>query len=176
MSEELSVQETQTTEGLAQQNEGVVEKTYTEEDLAGLRSQWEKEMAEKLKEAKQAGMSEAERLAKLTSEEKLQEQLKALQEENESLRKTDAKNKLEAEALKSLETEKLPSSFLQLVMADNADAVKSNISALKDAFASAVQEEVEHRLKGKPPAAGGSAGSKAEAMQNTVRQIIEGGR
>lgn len=161
------------TEGTA--GEGT--KTYSEEDVAGLKSQWETELAEKLKQAKAEGMSEAERLAKLTAEEKLQEQLKQLQTENETLKQNDARAKLEAEAVKTLEAEKLPVSFKDLVMAGDAETIKKNINALKEAYASAVQAEVENRLKGKPPAAGGSASvTKTEEMQNTVRKIIEGGR
>ena len=149
-------------------------KTYTEEDVAGLRSQWEKEVEERLAQAKQEGMSEAERLAKLTAEEKLQEEMKKLQEENESLKKNDARTKLEAETLKTLEQEGLPSSFAALVMADDAEAVKNNISTMKAAYDAAVQAGVESRLQGKPPATGGSGGfTKEEEVQNEIRKIIE---
>lgn len=152
-------------------------KTYTEEDVAGLRSQWEKEMEGRLEQAKKDGMSEAERLAKLTAEEKMQEKMKKLQEENESLKKNDARAKLEAETLKTLEREGLPSNFAALVMADDAEAVKQNISTMKEAYNAAVQAGVESRLKGKPPAAGGGSGfTKEEEVQSEIRKIIEGSR
>lgn len=151
-------------------------KTYTEADVAGLRSQWEQDLEEQLKQARAEGMSEAERLAKLTAKEKLEEQLTKLQEENETLKKNDARAKLEAEALKTLEAESLPSSFRDIVMAEDAETVKNNISTLKAAFSAAVQQEVENRLKGKAPTAAGGVKTEAETMQETVRKIIEGGR
>ncbi|MBQ2777524.1 MAG: DUF4355 domain-containing protein [Peptococcaceae bacterium] len=152
-------------------------KTYTEEEVAGLRSQWEEEVQKRLADAKQEGMSEAERLAKLTAEEKLQEEMKKLQEENETLKKNDARTKLEAETLKTLEQEGLPSNFAALVMADDAETVKKNISALKTSYDAAVQAGVEGRLKGKSPAAGGGGGlTKEEEMQSEIRKIIEGSR
>lgn len=152
-------------------------KTYTEEDVAGLRSQWQQELAEQLKQAKAEGMSEAERFAKLTAEEQMQEQLKTLRAENETLKKNDARARLEAEALKTLEAEALPTSFRDLVMAEDAETIKTRISTLKTAFTTAVQQEVESRLKGKAPAVGGGiVKTEEEALQETVKQIIEGGR
>lgn len=152
-------------------------KTYTEEDVAGLRSQWEKEMEARLEQAKKDGMSEAERLAKLTAEEKMQEEMKKLQEENESLKKNDARAKLEAETLKTLEQEGLPSDFAALVMADDAEAVKKNISTMKETYNAAVQAGVESRLKGKSlVTSSGNGLTKEEEVQSEIRKIIEGSR
>ena len=79
--------------------------------------------------------------------------------------------------LKTLEQEGLPSNFAALVMADDAETVKKNISALKTSYDAAVQAGVEGRLKGKSPAAGGGGGlTKEEEMQSEIRKIIEGSR
>lgn len=153
------------------------EKTYTEQDVAGLKAAWEKEMAGKLEEAKKNGASEAERLAKMSAEEKLQEQVKTLKAENETLKAQDAKAKLEAEAAKILEAQQLPQDFKSLVMADSAEAIKSNIDNLKAAFTKAVQSEVESRLKGKPPTAGTAGAVTAEdEARAAVKKIFERGR
>ena len=62
-------------------------KTYSETELNQLKADWEKEWQKKLIEAtaagKQEGLSEAERLARLTETERLQERLKTAHAEFE---------------------------------------------------------------------------------------------
>ena len=188
MAEETQAQATAATGSAAAAAEGTAaggkaaegkaaEKTYTEQDVAGLKAAWEKEMAGRLEEAKKSGASEAERLAKMSAEEKLQEQVKTLKAENETLKAQDAKAKLEAEAAKILEAQQLPQDFKSLVMADSAEAIKSNIDSLKAAFTKAVQSEVENRLKGKPPTAGTAAAVTAEdEARALVKKVIGRGR
>ena len=62
-------------------------------------------------------------------------------------------------------------------MADNAEGIKANIAAVKEAFATAVQAEVEARIKGKTPAAGGGApATEAEQIRAQVKEIMKRGR
>lgn len=159
--------------------EGAAEKTYTEAELSNLKTEWEKEYAAKLEAAKatgkKEGMSEAERLAKLTESERLQEQLAVAQRERDELKTAAAKAKLEQEAIKTLTSEKLPASFAPFVMAEDAAGISSNIKALKESYQAAVQAEVEERLKGKPPKGGGSS-TAVEDMAAQIKKQIEGSR
>lgn len=159
--------------------EGAAEKTYTEADLSNLKTEWEKEYQAKLEAAKatgkQEGISEAERLAKLTEAERLQEQLAAAQRERDELKNAAAKASLEQEAIRTLASEKLPASFAPFVMAGDAAGISNNIKALKETYQAAVQAEVEERLKGKPPK-GGSGSTTAEDMAAQIKKQIEGSR
>lgn len=156
-------------------------KTYTEAELNQLKADWEKDWQQKLDEAaaagKKAGISEAERLAQLTETERLQEQLKAAQEENEQYKTAENRRSLEAEAVKTLAAEGLPEAFAQMVLGENAEAIKANITAVKTAFHQAVQTEVENRIKGKTPSAGGGVTlSESDKIKAEVNKIMKGAR
>lgn len=169
-------------EGTMQNTEGTQEtKTYTETELNQIKADWEKEWQKKLIEAaaagKQAGMTEAERLSQLTETERLQEKLKTAQAENEQYKAKENRRNLEAEAVKTLAAQGLPETFAPMVMGENAEDIKSNISAVKEAFHQAVQAEVANRIKGKTPAAGGNSGmSEEETIKAEVAKIMKGAR
>lgn len=172
---------TETAAGAAAQETAQETTTYTAEQVeqlkADLEQQWQTKLTEAANAAKQAGLSEAERLAQMTEEERLQEQLKQLQAENEQYKSSESRRTLEAEAAKALAIEQLPASFAQMVMADNAEGIKANIAAVKETFAVAVQAEVEDRIKGKtPPAGGGTPATEAEQVRAQVRAIMQRGR
>lgn len=153
--------------------------TYTQEQLDQIKADWEKDLQTKLdaaaQTAKQEGISEADRLAKMTETERLQEQLKAAQAENAKYKTGEAKTKLEAEAVKVLADEKLPAEFAKMVMSDHAEGIKENIKQVKATFDAAVQAEVENRLKSKTPSAGG-ASTETDDITAQVKAIIERGR
>ena len=156
-------------------------KTYSETELNQLKADWEKEWQKKLIEAtaagKQAGLSEAERLARLTETERLQEKLKTAQAENEQYKAEENRRNLEAEAVKSLTAQGLPEAFSKMVMGENAEMIKANITAVKEVFHQAVQAEVANRIKGKTPAAGGNGGmSEEESIKAEVARIMKGAR
>ncbi len=171
---------TETTAGAAQETAQETA-TYTAEQVeqlkAELEQQWQTKLTEAANAAKKAGLSEAERLAQMSEAERLQEQLKQLQTENEQYKSSESRRTLEAEAAKALANEQLPASFVGMVMADNAEGIKANIAAVKEAFATAVQAEVEARIKGKTPAAGGGApATEAEQIRAQVKEIMKRGR
>ena len=69
----------------------------------------------------------------------------------ESLEKEKELGILKEKALNALSEQKLPNSFLNFVIGADEKATFDNISAIKTAFDSAVQAQVEERLKGKTP-------------------------
>lgn len=148
--------------------------TYTKEELEAMKADLEKEYQEKLEVAKKEGMSEAERLAKLTEEEKLKETLKNLQEENNKFKQGEELRKLKDEAVKCLEDEKLPSTFADIVLGKDADTTRENIKVLKETFSKAVQSEVEERLKG-PSLKKAITSDSKEDVSETFKNALKGG-
>ena len=133
-------------------------KTYTEDDIVKLKEDWAKEQESsyqtKLKEDITKAIEEEKRLSKLSKDEKDAEEKQKLLSRIESLEKEKELGILKEKALNALSEQKLPNSFLNFVIGVDEKATLDNISAIKSAFDSAVQAQVEERLKGKTPVVG----------------------
>ena len=133
-------------------------KTYTEDDIVKLKEDWAKEQESsyqtKLKEDITKAIEEEKRLSKLSKDEKDAEEKQKLLSRIESLEKEKELGILKEKALNALSEQKLPNSFLNFVIGVDEKATLDNISAIKSAFDSAVQAQVEERLKGKTPVLG----------------------
>nr|DAP52568.1 MAG TPA: Major head protein [Caudoviricetes sp.] len=135
-------------------------KTYTEDDIAKLKEDWAKEQESnyqsKLKDSIAKAIEEEKRLSKLSKDEKDAEEKQKLLSRIESLEKEKELGILKEKALNTLSEQKLPNSFLNFVIGADEKSTFDNISAIKSAFDSAVQSQVEERLKGKTPVVGNS--------------------
>ena len=133
-------------------------KTYTQDDIAKLKEDWTKEQESsyqsKLKNGIAKAIEEEKRLSKLSKDEKDAEEKQKLLSRIESLEKEKELGILKEKALNALSEQKLPNSFLNFVIGVDEKATLDNISAIKSAFDSAVQAQVEERLKGKTPFVG----------------------
>ncbi|MDK6256901.1 DUF4355 domain-containing protein, partial [Escherichia coli] len=103
---------------------------------------WDEEKAQEIEEAK----SEAERLAKLSKDEREKEQERKRKEELDKREKAIAYKELRIETRSQLSEEGLPLEFLDVVMADNADAISENIKNIRVVFDEAVEKRVDERL------------------------------
>ena len=155
--------------------DGII-KTYTQDDIAKLKEDWAKEQESsyqsKLKEDIVKAIEEEKRLSKLSKDEKDAEEKQKLLSRIESLEKEKELGILKEKALNALSEQKLPNSFLNFVIGANEKATLDNISAIKSAFDSAVQAQVEERLKGKTPNisnTGGKSDDIAEQFANALR-------
>lgn len=108
-------------------------------------------------------LTEAEKLAKMTEEEK--NEYKAQQKEAE-IRKREAaitKRELMAEAKEKLADKGLPLTLADIIDYSNAESAKSSIDAIEKAFNLSVAKTVEDKLKGgQPPKDAGSVGEKKD--------------
>ena len=133
-------------------------KTYTADDISKLKEEWTKEQESsyqtKLKEDISKAIEEEKRLSKLSKDEKDAEEKQKLLSRIESLEKEKELGIVKEKALNALSEQKLPNSFLNFVIGADEKATLDNISAIKSAFDSAVQSQVEERLKGKTPTVG----------------------
>lgn len=117
--------------------------------LETARAKWESETAEKV--------SEAERLAKMTAEQKAQHEREKKEKELTDRERALSLKELRATASETLTQKGLPLALLDSLSLENAEKCNASIEAVEKAYRAAVQAGVEERMKGKPPVGGGKA-------------------
>jgi hypothetical protein len=123
------------------------EKKFTQKDLDKIVS----ERLGKEKKKFEKEISEVERLATMTAEQKEREKFKKEKEEFENEKKMIQREKMTLQTAKELETLGISSSLAKFIVADDADAVKENITELQTAWQKALDEAVSKRLRGTTP-------------------------
>lgn len=119
-------------------------------------------------------VSEAEKLAKMTAQEKAQylqnKKEKELADKEENL----TKRELMAEAKNTLTEKKLPLELAEVLNYTDADSCNKSITAIEKAFQTAVEAAVNERLKGKEPpkkATGGAVFTKEQVNTMSTEEI-----
>ena len=142
------------------------EKTYTQAELDKMlqsetdkrvtealktaQEKWSKEYAEKLENEKK----EAERLAKLSAEEREKDKFDKERKAFEAERAQFERDRLEMQVAKELTNVGLDASFASVLMGADADASMENIKTFKASFDKAVEAAVKARLAGRTPDSG----------------------
>ena len=97
-------------------------------------------------------LSEAEKLAKMTKEEKAQYMQQKKEKELSEREAAITRKELKAEARNTLACDGLPQELAEVLNYTDADACKKSMETVKTAFQKAVEAAVEEKLKGgKPP-------------------------
>lgn len=97
-------------------------------------------------------LSEAEKLAKMTKEEKAQYMQQKKEKELSEREAAITRKELMAEARNTLACDGLPQELAEVLNYTDADACKKSMETVKTAFQKAVEAAVEEKLKGgKPP-------------------------
>ena len=106
-------------------------------------------------------LTEAEKLAKMTKEEKAEYRAKKAEKELEDLKKMNARTELAKTARKMLADENIniPDELLSNLVADDADGTKTAVESFAKMYKEAVQAAVKEAIKGKPPKAGTGGGN-----------------
>lgn len=126
------------------------EKTFTQADVDRL---IRKEQA-KWKRQQEKAVSEAQRLAGLTAEQRAAEEART-REENLTKREAEiTRRELRAQALSDLAEQQMPSELADLLDYTDADACAESIKKIRGVWQKAVQKGVEQRVKGSAPKAG----------------------
>lgn len=107
------------------------------------REKWEKEFEEKLAKEKE----EAKRLATLSAEEKEKELLKQKESEIAEREQAILRKELELDTINILAEEKLPLTFKDLLIGQDAESTQANIVAFKEEWHKAIQEEMKEKIK-----------------------------
>ena len=111
--------------------------------LANAKEKWDAMTNDKL--------SEAEKLAKMTKEEKDQYNFNKRLKDLEEREKAVARGELLAEAKKTLAEKNVPIELAEFLDLSDADKCNTSIDALEKAFSNAVAKAVDTALKGKEP-------------------------
>lgn len=96
-------------------------------------------------------LSEADKLAKMTKEEKQEYMTKKHEQELADRERDITKRELMAEAKNTLAEKKLPVSLADVLNYDDAESCNKSIEAVEKAFQEAVSAAVEEKLKGGAP-------------------------
>lgn len=126
---------------------------YTDEDVDRILGQkfaeWQKKQEKKT--------SEAERLAKMTAEEKAAERMKALEDKLKEYETNATKAEMTKQARALLQGENIHvgDELVSKLIADDAESTKESVEAFVKLFNSAVEAKVKEALKSEPPKAGG---------------------
>ncbi|MEZ2715419.1 DUF4355 domain-containing protein [Niallia circulans] len=118
--------------------------------LKTAQAKWEADYKQKLESEK----AEAEKLAKMTAAEKEQALLDKQKKEIEDRERAIQQKELKLETINILNEKKLPITFADLLLAEDADKTKGNVDTFEKAFREAVDAAVTERLKGNTPGSG----------------------
>jgi len=118
-----------------------------QEALKTAQAKWEKDVEVKLEQAR----TEAERLAKLSADEKKAEEDKQRAKELADKDRELTMRELQLGAIDELNKRKLPVSFAKMLLGDTAEHTLEKITAFEKEYKEAIDAEVTARTKGRTP-------------------------
>ncbi|CAM2828530.1 DUF4355 domain-containing protein [Hathewaya histolytica] len=136
--------ETTKTDVATDKTETTKEKIFTQEELEKIIS---KRLERERKKADEEKV-EAERLAKMSAEERAKAEFEKEKQKFEEERKSFLKQQLELQVIKELTNKNLPTDFSKYLIGENAETCMENIKTFEEYFSSAVEKQVQERLKG----------------------------
>lgn len=119
--------------------------------------------------------TEAEKLARMTKEEKAQYLIQKHEKELAEREAGITRRELMAEAKNTLAEKKLPVGLAEVLNYTDADSCNKSIAAVEKAFQEAVQAAVEEKLKGgKPPKKAPETGGDETDLAKQVEKLMRG--
>lgn len=140
------------------------EKTFTQAELDKIIKQ---EQA-KWKRQQEKAVSEAQRLANMTAEQRAQEEAR---QREESLTRREAelnRRELRATALETLAANQLPAELADLLDYTDAEKCSASIKKVQKSWQAAVQKGVEARVAGSPPKTGSGKAGAPKTMRDAI--------
>lgn len=119
-------------------------------------------------------LSEAEKLAKMTKEEKAQYMQQKREKELTDREAAITRKELMAEAKNNLASDGLPQELAEVLDYSDADTCKKSMEKVKEVFQRAVETAVEEKLKGGKPPKKASGGDAQKALEEQVYNIMMG--
>ena len=119
-------------------------------------------------------LSEAEKLAKMTKEEKAQYMQQKREKELTDREAAITRKELMAEAKNTLASDGLPQELAEVLNYSDADTCKKSMEKVKEVFQRAVETAVEEKLKGGKPPKKASGGDAQKALEEQVYDIMMG--
>ena len=138
-----------------------------DEAIAKAKSEWEKDLEQKLKDAEEEGM----RKAKLTADQRKKEDDDKERAEFEKAKAEFEHEKIVAYAETELAKVGLSAEIAKYIIAEDKDSTKAVIDKIKENYDKDVQAGVTERLKGKTPDLnGGSGGHNTGSFMDIIRE------
>ena len=119
-------------------------------------------------------LSEAEKLAKMTKEEKAQYMQQKREKELTDREAAITRKELMAEAKNTLASDGLPQKLAEVLDYSDADTCKKSMEKVKEVFQRAVETAVEEKLKGGKPPKKAPGGDTQKALEEQVYNIMMG--
>ena len=119
-------------------------------------------------------LSEAEKLAKMTKEEKAQYMQQKKEKELTDREAAITRKELMAEAKNTLASDGLPQELAEVLDYSDADTCKKSMEKVKEVFQRAVETAVEEKLKGGKPPKKTPGGDAQKALEEQVYNIMMG--
>lgn len=119
-------------------------------------------------------LSEAEKLAKMTKEEKAQYMQQKREKELTDREAAITRKELMAEAKNTLASDRLPQELAEVLDYSDADTCKKSMEKVKEVFQRAVETAVEEKLKGGKPPKKAPGGDAQKALEEQVYNIMMG--
>lgn len=119
-------------------------------------------------------LSEAEKLAKMTKEEKAQYMQQKKEKELTDREAAITRKELMAEAKNTLASDGLPQELAEVLDYSDADTCKKSMEKAKEVFQRAVETAVEEKLKGGKPPKKAPGGDAQKALEEQVYNIMMG--
>ncbi len=160
--EETEAQEGQTGVAGGAPEAKALEAKYTDEDVDRLINQkfaeWQKKQEKRT--------SEAERLGRMTAEEKANERLKSLEDKLHEYETRDARAQMANQARAMLQDKGVHVSdeLLSNLISEDADTTKASVESFLTLFNTAVEKAVKEAVKGEPPKTGNPTGMTKEQI------------
>ena len=120
--------------------------------VTAAQKKWEKSYQKKADAAKK----EAERLSKLSEDERAKEELESSRKELEAKEQELTRKELKLEMVKVLAKRNIPVQFMDYLIAEDNESTLKRITDFEKEFKKAIETGVNEKLKGKAPQAGGS--------------------
>lgn len=119
-------------------------------------------------------LSEAEKLAKMTKEEKAQYMQQKREKELTDREAAITRKELMAEAKNTLASDGLPQELAEVLDYSDADTCKKSMEKVKEVFQRVVETAVEEKLKGGKPPKKAPGGDAQKALEEQVYNIMMG--
>ena len=130
----------------------------------------QKNFEEMLKKREAAAKKEAERLSRLSDEERQKAEIENGRKELELKEKELQRKELMWEMTKVLAERKIPVQFMEYLIADDSESTLQRITTFEREYKAAIESAVNDKLKGKTPPAGASI----KLPSNTTPRVKDG--
>lgn len=133
--------------------------------MAKMQAKMESDYKKRLADATAAAKKEAQRLEKMSEDERQKAEIESMRKEIETEKLNLEREKIKYEATKVLAQRNLPVEFTEYLIADDNESTLERITTFEKKYKKAIEDAVNDRLKGKAPVV--SSGKGVQELGNS---------